>query len=592
MAIERVSRVDKNISSIEKALGEMLKKLNAELENVVASGKVDKTKLNKILSEVDNQIINNKTIQNYLLGDDNATKKKVMDLIQDTVDAVRETIEEFKDPSQGDVLTDATAKEVEGVFKSKVVESETIKRVKALQEYDSKADTIELESTDKRLSGVTSELEDVTDKLNKVTAVEKHRKGSETTEQVADRLSAEAEKFTLKGDKYYEIVGETYKTVAEGGYDFEKISREIGIDNYNYKNNPDNCKKVSEFLTQLQKLKYGNPEIKTIFDELSKAGIKPNKKGEFEIKPSINPGARKKLNDALNKKLKSKPINFKAAKSNTQKECFKKIDLEIESLLGKEFMDLYPEELKRWKEMLDESKKTGNEIIKDTIWAEMNKFLKSKDISAEILDIKDLEDETTLAPKKEELEAKKKELDARHLGEIYENVNDEVKNIEVMGIDIESKKNIRNLTPEEFARATDSFYRKKQEEFIPRFYKFAPDELKKVGFFERLGYAISHRTLHPKREIIAQRIKDWSKEQIAAAISNKVSTVSQQVGERDAYYKTKAAYTPEQLKEVRKKESEALENSKKTHRRKILADGEKADEALTNTRKDAERDSR
>ena len=58
-----------------------------------------------------------------------------------------------------------------------------------------------------------------------------------TYQEVADRLSAEAEKFTLKGDKYYEIVGETYKTVAEGGYDFEKISRENGIDNYNYKNN-------------------------------------------------------------------------------------------------------------------------------------------------------------------------------------------------------------------------------------------------------------------------------------------------------------------------------------------------------------------
>ena len=151
-----------------------------------------------------------------------------------------------------------------GVYDAKVTGSSTVTKTKVLDEFRAKADSISFASTGDRLSMTTDELAQVTDKLNKITAVKALMKPGEKLEDTLDRLSKEAGKFGLKGDDYYKKMEDITKPVDEGGYDYEGVASKIAVGNFMYKNKTENCKLVSEFLTNLVNLREGNPEIENI----------------------------------------------------------------------------------------------------------------------------------------------------------------------------------------------------------------------------------------------------------------------------------------------------------------------------------------
>lgn len=588
MAIKRVDRVGRNIEAIESALNAMLIDIEAELKDAV-DGNINatdlKTNLESILSEIDAKIINNSDIKACLSGDDEVTRGRVSDLIQDVQDSVRDLIDQFKDQNQGKALSEDAAKEVEEVFKSKVVGSETVKRTKVLDEFREQSDSIAFGPTADRLSATKSELEQVEYKLNKIKAAETQIKAGETLEQAVMRLSKDAESFSLKGNDYYTKMGEITKTVEDGGYNYEAEVAKIAVQNYTYKNQ-NNCELVSKFLDNLSKLKEGNPEIETIFTELDNAGIRPNKKdGKYKIKPNMGLNQRTKLKNALNKKLSANPIDFKKARENTAKAYAQKIDDEINQVISSNFMKLYPEELKKWTEML--AKADAN---KDDIWDEMEKFFeKDHDVAQEIEDIKDFEDLNTLEDRKKKLEEGKKKLENYANGERIEEIQDNLTQIQVKGIDIKSGSNLVGLSEEEINEASEIFYNARKAEFEKQFDKLADPKWKKIGFFEKLGYAISHRTLHPGQAIKAERVEAWARTLIADTISNEAKRVEDVNKKEKEMLEKFGALTPEQLEEFRKKEAKILEDCKKTQREAILEGHTKtADDASKNAKKDAE----
>ena len=558
MAIKRTGRVDSNIESIERALEGMLANLTTELEAVVSSGSVDKSKLEGILTKIDDQIINNASVRSYMLGDDPATQARVKNLIQEVQDAVKETIEEFRDSNKGKTLSDDQYKEVMGVYDAKVTGSATVTRAKVLDEFRTKADSISFASTGDKLSATTGELSSVEEKLAKIEGFNSQVKPGETVAQAIARLGAEIKGTTLS-DSHINAI----KAINENKYDYEAAVAALTVDGFSYKVS-ENVTKTTEFLNELSKLKDGNPEIAEIFNELNKVGISA-KKGKFSLKGLTN-AQKRKLIEVINNGLKTKKIDFSKAKENTQNELLDKATAEMQKVLGTDFIKLYPKEAKRWEEAL----KVGGPEIKIAAWNEMSKFLKEKDFELELEDMETLsKEEANLRTKKDGLEGKKKVLTNRAEGERLEAMQDELREIQVLGIDIKSGRDLVGLSKEDLDKASEKFYERKKAEFEEQFDKLADPKLKKIGFFEKLGYAITHRTLHPGQAIKAERVENWARNQIAATISSEAQKTAADKREKEIYYKM-GALTPEQLKEFNDKQAELLAKHKKEQEEAIL----------------------
>lgn len=551
---EVVDRTGMEIDSMKKSLQAMLGKLTQELQDAVKKGNVDKTELENLLGEIDNQIINNSEIRNLMLTGDDATKARIKNIIDGIQKTAKLTIEQFRDSSKGTILSDDQYKEVMGVYDAKVTGSATVTRAKVLDEFRTKADSISFASTGDRLSATTGELSSVEEKLAKIEGFSSQVKPGETVAQAITRLGAEIKGTTLSDSHINSI-----KAINENKYDYDAAVAALTVDGFSYKVS-ENVTKTTEFLNELNKLKEGNPEIAEIFNELNKVGISA-KKGKFSLKGLTN-DQKRKLIEVVNNGLKTKKIDFSKAKENTQNDLLNKATAEMQKVLGTDFIKLYPKESKRWEEAL----KVGGPEIKIAAWNE----IKDKDFELELEDMETLSnEEANLRTKKDELEGKKKVLTNRVEGERFANVPDEVKKVSVMGIEIDSKKNLMGLSEDELKRASKDLYDKKKEEFAEKFNEEADPKLKRVGIFERIGYAISHRTLQPKKKILEERIENWAKNQIGAAISHGNEEIARQQGARDHAY-SMGALTPEQLKEFNDKQAELLAKHIKEQEEAIL----------------------
>ena len=555
---EVVDRTGMEIDSMKKSLQAMLGKLTQELQEAVKKGKVNNTELETLLGEIDNQIINNSEIRNLMLTGDETTKARIKNIIDGIQKTTKLTIEQFRDSSKGTILSDDQYKEVMGVYDAKVTGSATVTRTKVLDEFRTKADSISFASTGDRLSATTGELSVVDEKLAKIEGFNSQVKAGETVTQAITRLDTEIKGTTLS-DSHINAI----KAINENKYDYDAAVAALTVDGFSYKVS-ENVTKTTDFLNELNKLKEGNPEIAEIFNELNKVGISA-KKGKFSLKGLTN-AQKRKLIEVINDGLKTKKIDFSKAKENTQNNLLNKATTEMQKVLGTDFIKLYPKEAKRWEEAL----KVGGPEIKIAAWNEMSKFLKEKDFELELEDMEDLsKEEADLRTKKDELEGKKKVLTNRAEGERFADVPDEVKKVSVMGIEIESKKNLMGLSEDDLKRASKDLYDKKKAEFAEKFNEEADPKLKRVGIFERIGYAISHRTLQPKKKILEERIENWAKNQIGAAISHGNEELARQQGARDYAYSV-GALTPEQLKEFNDKQAELLAKHKKEQEEAIL----------------------
>lgn len=555
------------LNAIKTALEAMLTELNTELIKV-AEGKGGDPKA--VLDKLDAAIINDASVKRFLLGDNVQTRTAVQQIISDVKRDIQASIDGAKDMFG---LSETDYESIKKDFK----DNKTVQRTNALEEFRAKSDSITFDSAEDRLSATTGKLEKVEEQLSKVEGFKAQLKPGENVDVAIKRLDAE-----IKGTTLNEAHIKAIQEINKNTYDYDKAVTALTVDGFSYKV-PENVTKTAEFLTQLHKLKDGNPEISEIFNELKKVGISIDK-GTFSLN-GLNNVQRRKLIELVNNGLKTKKIDFSQAKGNTSNELLNKATAEMQTVLGKDFMKLYPKEAQTWAKALKEGK-LGSTIA---AWNEMSKFLKEKDFELELEDIENLsKDEASLRTEKAELEAKKNALSNRVQGEMYENVPDEVNKINVKGIEIESSRNLLGLSEDDMIKASKALYNKKQKEFAEKFDKEADPSLKKVGFFERIGYAITHRTLHPKEAIIARNIEEWSRKQISAAITSEVEKVAREQGARDSAYGV-GALRPDQLKDFRDKQARILAEHKQKQEVEIFEGKTKtADDASQKAKENAE----
>lgn len=581
MAIERVGRKDFNnskIKAIENALHGMLEELNDELENAVTTGKVDKDQLGTILSKMDTLIIEDPEIQGYLLSTEGNSKAKVQELIQDTQDAIKETIQNFMNDPDRKNLTTENFREVAKIYKEKVEGSATVKRTEALEEYYSKVDLIALATAKSKLEEIETALSENNAKLQKIEFIKPG--AGENYELAKARIISEVDNIKFDDTPFKKIE----KIQREDGYKYEEFATKIGVENYNY-SVPENTAEVAEFLKQLSELKEGNPNIEKIFEDLKHAGIVPEKDGNFNLNFK-GKKAKSKINalrSIVNKRLQDNPINFEEAKANTCNAQIASVDADINAVLKLSAMKLHPLQMKVW----ETEYKDANLEKKLAIWADMKKFMETHDLKKEVEDI-DVSKKPELEAEKATLEARKKKFESMLYAERFAEVKGNLKTLSVNGSELEvadPSKDILSLSGDDLKGAITKLYQENKEEMLENFYKYAPAKEKKVGILERIVYAIQHRTLSPKKAILAQRASKWSKQQISLALVEAGNKKTQAAMDALEF----GALDQKTLEEVKAKQAKMLEEQKGKQAKAILTgDAKSADEAIENVKKQAD----
>lgn len=594
MRLERRGRkpdIDKKIEGINTVLQTMLDDLDTKLDQIVSrrDGKfeaMDKTDIESLLKKIDEKIINDKDIQELLVTGDEATQRKIRELIANVEAEVRGTIEEYKDTSKGAILNEDQQKEVDSLFDKHVTKSDTVTRTKELDDF--RATSITIDSVSDRRNDVLRKLIEVEEKLKKAQEFENLKQGTETLDQTSTRLITEATSIHLDANFI-----KRKNAILTGTYDYKNEVKAIAVDNYTYKKDA-NKKAVVDFLNELYKLKDGNPEIEKLFTDLTEkdsarkplTGIVVDSKGKVSML-RLSDEQRKELRIRLNKKLKENPIDFDKAKENTKQFLDNKIADEMKKLIGSNFIKLYPNELKAWQTAL-----ANPTADRAKIFQEMIDFRNDTDFKNDIEDMRDnAKNKATLESDKTKLNERNDALYLRESGERVEGVTDTATQVTMKlngrATSFVTTKDIMTLTNEERSNEIDEIYDNNKLMFAKHFRDHAPDSLKKVGFWQKIRYAITHLTLRPTERIIEENRRSYSEGLISDAMHRTAIETSKRIGARDEALAF-GALEPEALRRVRANQDKIIEEHRKRQARDIVEKGVKATDAAKRAKEGVE----